>query len=81
MPCSVSLDNLCYDLFCSRFKITNRFEDDQSFEGQSSGNTPGSERSAVSQQMQHHQQYLGDIAAGLPELPDVEIDETQGKIG
>lgn len=61
----------------NRFKITNRFEDDQSFEGQSSGNTPGSERSAVSQQMQHHQQYLGDIAAGLPELPDVEIDETQ----
>ncbi|XP_065069386.1 DNA-binding protein RFX2-like isoform X3 [Rhopilema esculentum] len=63
----------------SRFKIASRYDDDQSSDGQSGVQTPGSERGgAVSQQMQQHQQYLGDIAAGLPELPDVEIDESAG---
>ncbi len=67
--------------FCilfSRFKITSRYDDDQASDGQSSAHTPGSERGAISQQMQQHQQYLGDIAAGLPELPDVEVDESEG---
>ncbi len=63
-------------MFYSRFKITSRYDDDQGTEGASS--IRGSDNSAVSQQMQQHQQYLGDIAAGLPELPDVEIDESQG---
>ena len=63
----------------SRFKITSRYEDDQSSDGQSGGQTPGAERGgAISAQMQQHQQYLGDIAAGMPELPDVEIDDQQG---
>eukprot|EP00112_Aurelia_sp_Birch-Aquarium-sp1_P006269 Seg1694.8 transcript_id=Seg1694.8/GoldUCD/mRNA.D3Y31 product="Transcription factor RFX3" protein_id=Seg1694.8/GoldUCD/D3Y31 len=62
----------------SRFKITSRYEDDQSSDGQSGGQTPGAERGgAISAQMQQHQQYLGDIAAGMPELPDVEIDDQQ----
>ena len=67
--------------FCpnSRFKMSSRYDDDQSSDGQSGVQTPGSERGgAISQQMQQHQQYLGDIASGLPELPDVESDETRG---
>ena len=75
------LQSVCF-FYCSRFKITSRYEDDQSSDGQSGGQTPGAERGgAISAQMQQHQQYLGDIAAGMPELPDVEIDEQQGMSG
>jgi len=62
----------------SRFKMSSRYDDDQSSDGQSGVQTPGSDRGgAISQQMQQHQQYLGDIASGLPELPDVESDESR----
>lgn len=59
--------------------MSSRYDDDQSSDGQSGVQTPGSDRGgAISQQMQQHQQYLGDIASGLPELPDVESDESRG---
>ena len=54
-----------------RFKIPSRYDDDQP--PTQSGNADSGQ--GASQQLQHHQQYLGDSSGGLPELPDVELDE------